>query len=540
MNQISKDRLSAAHGSASVAAASGTVPGAIDPAWRGALAGLAVSIAVLLALFWEPARHTVRIWATSPTFNHGFLILPIVGWLAWRRRTVLVALPPEPYLPGLAVVALAGLVWLLGAAADVMMVQQFALVGFIQGVTLTVLGLRAVRLLAFPMLYLLFAVPFGEMLVPHLQDVTAFFAVGMLRGIGIPVFIEGVFLSTPTGNFHVAEACSGIRFLIATIALAFLYSHITYRSLWRRVLFIGLAFVVPIIANGIRAFGIVFLAYVTDNELAVGVDHIVYGWVFFSLVTILMIALGQTFREPEDDPAEHDGGSDAPTHGTATTPRRGRVAIAAALALIVAAVAPAYAAFVEQSPSAAPEKAFAVPDVAGGWSRVEPRGRPWQPRVRGADARAIATFEKNGKTVTLFVGYFTHQRQGSELIGSKNRLIGKAEWARVSGHEQDAQIGPERLSVVSTRIMARPSNRMVWHWYWIGGTFTADRLFAKLLEAKTKLLGGTRASAAIALSTEFLEIPGEAETVLRDFVSGLGELRPHLRRVAGGGEESEQ
>lgn len=531
MNQIAKDRLSAAHGSEFAATAA---PGDVDPAWRWAIAVLAASLLALVALFWEPARHTVRIWANSPTFNHGFLILPIVGWLAWRRRAELLSAPPEPCLAGLAAVAATGLVWLLGNAADVMVVQQFALVGFIQAVTLTVLGWRAVRILAFPLFYLLFAVPVGRILVPHLQDVTAYLAVGMLRGVGIPVFIEGVFLSTPTGHFHVAEACSGIRFLIATIAFAFLYANVTYRSQWRRAMFVGLAFLVPVFANGVRAFGIVYLAYLTDNRLAAGVDHIVYGWIFFSLVTVLMIALGQTFREPRDKLGDQGGGIDAPARGAASGPPRRRAAVAAAAALIVAAMAPAYAALVAQRPMAVPDRALALPDVAGGWARVAPRGRPWQPLAPGADARALATYEKNGRTVTLFVAYFTHQRQGSELVGAGNRLNGKG-WSRVSAHERAARVGDDRFPLVATRVMARPSNRMVWHWYWVGDTFTADPVYAKVLEAETRLLGGARASAAIALSAPFTELPDEAEAVLADFLADLGALRPYLERIADGG-----
>ncbi len=529
-----------ASGAASVAAPNAAaILAAADPSWRWALAGTGACVLALFGLFWEPARHTVHIWSTSPTFNHGFLILPIVGYLAWRRRVDLLAHPPEPWLPGLALVALAGLAWLVGAAADVLMVQQFALVGFIQAVTLTVLGRRAAAVLAFPLFYLVFAVPFGKMLVPHLQDVTAFFAVGLLRGIGIPVFIEGVFLSTPTGNFHVAEACSGIRFLIATIAFAFLYAHITYRTVWRRTLFVGLAFVVPVIANGLRAFGIIFLAYSTDNELAVGVDHLVYGWIFFSLVTILMIALGQTFREQ----AEHASGSaidemaphrapsaaDAPGH-----PRR--IVVSAVLALAVAGLAPAYAGLIDNPGATGPTVTIAVPEIAGGWRRVEPSGRPWRPRVSGADARAIATFEKAGRTVTLFLAYFTHQRQGAELIGSKNRIIGEKGWSRVSSRSRPAELGDDAVSVISTRIRSRPVNRMVWHWYWIGGTFTADKKYAKLLEAVSKLFGGSRAGAAIVVSAEFSELPKEAEVTLDDFVADLGALRPHLRRIAHGDE----
>ena len=503
-----------------------------DPSWRWALAGLSVCVLALFGLFWEPARHVVHIWATSPTFNHGFLILPIVGYLAWRQRTALLAHPPEPFLPGLALVGLAGIAWLLGAVADVLLVQQFALVGFIQAVTLTVLGRQAFRILAFPLFYLVFAVPFGQMLVPDLQDVTAFLAVAILRGVGIPVFIEGVFLSTPTGNFHVAEACSGIRFLIATIALAFLYANVMYRTLWRRVLFIGLAFVVPIIANGIRAFGIVYLAYMTDNEVAVGVDHLVYGWIFFSFVTILMIMLGQSFREPPGP--DDDVAPDNPGPAAGAAPRKGSVVMATVLALIVTALAPAYAGLIGNPGTDRFEQAFTVPDVVGGWRRIEARGPAWRPAVKGADAEAIATFEKNGRTVSLFLAYFTHQRQGSELIGAGNRLIGGKKWSRVSSASRGAQIGPDALSVTSTRIQMRPVNRVVWHWYWVGGEFTANRQFAKLLEAKSKLFGGALASAAIAVSSEFAEVPAEAEESLRDFVAGLEGLRPYLRQVTRG------
>ena len=534
MNPFSKDRFSAPNGAASVAAGRiASAPGAHDPSWQWALAVLTVCMLALFALFWEPARHTVHIWSTSPTFNHGFLIVPIAGYLAWRRRTALLAYPPQPYLPGLALVALAGLAWLLGAVADVMLVQQFALVGFIQAMTLTVLGRRAAGIVAFALFYLLFAVPFGKMFVPHLQNVTAYFAVEILRAIGLPVFIEGVFLSTPTGNFHVAEACSGIRFLIATVAFAFLYAHITYRTLWRRALFVGLAFVVPIIANGIRAAGIVYLAYLTDNKLAVGVDHLIYGWIFFALVTVLMIMLGQTFRESDDSAA--DVAPEA-SRGAADAPTNRRVAAAAATALIVAAVAPAYAEFIANPPISELKQAFAVPDVARGWRRVEARGRAWRPDVNGTDAQAIATFAKNGKTVTLFVAYFTHQRQGSELIGSNNRLIGGTGWSRVSSRSRRAEIGADAVTVISTRVVSRPVNRVVWHWYWVGGTFTADRYYAKLLEAASKLFGASHAGAAIAVSAEFSELPEAAEASLRDFLSGLGMLRPYLRRVTGGDE----
>ncbi len=90
--------------------------------------------------------------------------------------------------------------------------------------------------------------------------------------------------------------------------------------------------------------------------------------------------------------------------------------------------------------------------------------------------------------------------------------------------------------MTSTRIQRRPVNRVVWHWYWVGGKFTASRHFAKLLEAKSKLFGGSPAGAAIAVSAEFAELPVEAEESLGNFLAGLGDLRPYLRQITGGNE----
>lgn len=68
---------------------------------------------------------------------------------------------------------------------------------------------------------------------------------------------EGLYLSIPAGHFEVAEACSGLRYLMASVALGVLYAYLTYRSPWRRLAFVVLSMVMPIVANGIRAYGIV-------------------------------------------------------------------------------------------------------------------------------------------------------------------------------------------------------------------------------------------------------------------------------------------
>lgn len=173
--------------------------------------------------------------------------------------------------------------------------------------------------MAFPLGFLLFAVPVGEALIPPLQQVTAWFTVEGLRLTGIPVWWEGLYLSIPAGHFEVAEACSGLRYLMASVALGVLYAYLTYRSPWRRLAFVVLSMVMPIVANGIRAYGIVMIAHLEEMKYATGVDHLIYGWLFFGLVVLLDVLVRS--GEPEANSAaaagsgEQAGGDDPSSCG---------------------------------------------------------------------------------------------------------------------------------------------------------------------------------------------------------------------------------
>ncbi|MEO0975599.1 MAG: exosortase A, partial [Pseudomonadota bacterium] len=166
----------------------------------------------------------------------------------------------------------------------VQVVEQFAFVLAFNAVLIAVLGLSVARQMIFPMGFLFFAVPFGEFAIPHLMEFTAWFTVAAIELTGIPVYRDGYFLTIPKGDFEIAKACSGIRYLIASFSLGTLYAYLTYNSLSRRVAFVVFSLALPIFANGLRAYGIVMLAHLSDMRIAVGVDHIIYGWLFFGVV----------------------------------------------------------------------------------------------------------------------------------------------------------------------------------------------------------------------------------------------------------------
>jgi exosortase/archaeosortase family protein len=95
----------------------------------------------------------------------------------------------------------------------------------------------------------------------------------------------------------VVEGCSGVRYLIASITVGTLDAYLNYTELRKRILFVLLSIVVPIIANGLRAYMIVMIAHLSDGRLAHGIDHFIYGWVFFGLVILLLFWLGSFWRD---------------------------------------------------------------------------------------------------------------------------------------------------------------------------------------------------------------------------------------------------
>jgi exosortase A len=486
-----------------------------------ALAALAM-IAIVL-LFSDTAADIVTTWYTSNAYNHGFLIIPICLYLACRQRSDLVAVEMRPDLRGIIFVALAALVWLLGHLTGTRLVQELSLVAAIQCVILTMFGWPLTRRLAFPLAYLYFAVPFGQAIEPRLQAITAALSVDMLRLVGVPVFADGNLISIPTGNFDVAEECSGLRFLIASIAIGTLFAGIMYRSWARRAAFLGLSLALPVLGNGARAFGIILLAYATSNQLAAGVDHIVYGWLFFTLIMFVMLAIGIRFREGND--ARVTRGDGSIPHGQSAATHR--FLLAGLVALAPLSVAKLYGNHLDQAPVIGSAHLMS-PAAQAPWGEVTGAPDPLAPLFAGADAELHSAYASGTARAYLHIGYFLRDRRGAQAVSSAHDFEGGNGWRTAAAGTATVQFEDQPLSVRFSRSVRGSAGHLVWYWYWVDGQFTGDPYVAKLLETKAKLLGGERASAVIAISSDYANDSADAEKALRAFSSALRGLGAKL------------
>jgi exosortase A len=257
-------------------------------------------------IFHREVVAAVGQWDSSTAYNHCFLVLPIVLYMLWDRKEDLIGVCARPTWKVLPLGIPLAVAWLAAERLGIMEGRQLIAVTFLQVLLLSILGFEFWRRMMGPLLYLYFLVPFGEFLTPRLQDVTTDFVRWGLNVLNIPAYIDGYVIQIPQGTFFIAEACAGLRFLIASIAFGCLYAILMYRSPMRRGVFMAVSIVVPIVANGFRALGIVYLGYLLGSAQAAAADHILYGWIFFSIVILILIALGLPFRQ-DDQPYRKPG-----------------------------------------------------------------------------------------------------------------------------------------------------------------------------------------------------------------------------------------
>src|SRR5688572_8963191 len=466
----------------------------------------------MLAAYQGTAASFYEVWRGSDTYTHCFFVIPIAAWLAWRRRGELARMEPEPFLPGLLLIAAAGALWIVAHAAGVLFYEQLGFALLVPLLILTVFGIRIARVITFPLAFLLLAVPFGEALHPMLMGFTARAAVFGLRLTGVPVAVEGMYLTTPTGNWQVVEACSGLRFLISMFTLGCLFAYLHFRTPRNRILFGALSLVVPILANGLRAYVMVLTGYLSRQDIGEGFDHYLIGWIVFAIVMAIFFFIGSRWREAPGPPA-----ASAPPPSEGRGSRRGVVGVA--VAAIALALAPAaFASWSRPAAHAAPV-ALPAPEPRGGWTRIRTPPSGWTPGYRGAEAEPRAVYEKDGALVDCYPGFYRNQTQGRELIHFANVIVprGESRWRIVAERDTTIVAAGGSLSVHETDVRSPSLRYAVWHWYWLPDEFTVSRTRAKLLQARARLLWHRDHAAVVILSAPYGDTPARARARLGDF-----------------------
>lgn len=494
-------------------------------AWQAPLLALAVLTSGILALYWPTAEAMVRIWLRSETYAHA-LVVPLISlWLIWRQRERLSALTPfSSWLLALPIVGFS-MLWLLGELTAVNALTQFALVATLVFAIAALLGPTVSKTLGFPLAFLFFAVPFGDFMMPTLMTWTAKFTVIALRATGIPVYQEGLQFVIPSGNWSVVEACSGIRYMIASVTVGTLFAYLNYVSLKRRITFVIVSFLVPVIANWARAYIIVMLGHLSGNKLAAGVDHLIYGWVFFGVVIMIMFMIGARWSESTPESVHVATASATPTLArNIWLPLVGLLALAGFGPLTYQAIL--------LGERVAPVSAI-QPMLPQNWDAIELM-HDWKPVYANPSREFRSSYRNSAHQVGVYIAYYRNQDYEHKLVTSTNVLAVSKDpvWSVITSEKQPLGIAGMPSEILVSRLVGKtgmPETRLiVWQWYWIDGRLLTSPAEAKFRTALARLMGRGDDSAVIMLyADEF-----QANKALPAFAEqAAGALHEALQRT---------
>ncbi len=489
--------------------------------WRIHIVVLAVALMAIIAIFAHDVRDIVMIWWSNSTFNHCLLMPPIIGWLIWQRWPELKLIAPRAWLPGLLLVAGGAFCWLLGEVADASIARHLGVVLMLQGAILTLLGVQVGRGLAFPLAYALFLVPAGDLLVPPLQLLTARMSMALLELAGVPAHIEGVFITIPSGLYEVAAACSGVKFLIAMAAYGVLVANVCFRSWTRRILFVVAALVLPVLANGVRAWATIYIAYRINPSFADKFDHVVFGWIFFGVVISLLMAGGWRYF---DRPVGSSWLAPLPPAKARTLARRSNWVPGFAGVLAIAFGALALTSTASTSAAKLPEHP-GLPLVAG-WRAVPQSGVAWKPHFDSADHLLVGEYaDSSDRRVALAIAIYGGQGAGREMVGYGQGAVDgpRGRWAWTDN--QPSPAGGQAFRMTGPGGVVREAITF----YRVGDIMTGSEIRVKIETLKARFLPGPKQAVATIVTSPN---PG-GRVAIDDFLKQLGPVDALADRLSG-------
>ncbi len=500
--------------------------------WRWAISLFMVSFAVTLVVYLPTVQYLTGVWGDFAVgeYAHGYLVLAIAVYLVVINRERLAVRPPCPDARILPLLALAVFFWLLSALVDVQVAQALGLWSVVFALVWVLFGTRAALLLFFPLLYILFALPIWFPLSQLLQDMTADAVFFVTRLIQIPAYRHENLIVLSSGTLSIEEACSGLRYLMAALTLSTLYAYLNYQHILSRVTVVVTAALAAILSNFVRVFVVVYLGYKTDMQHPLVYDHLMLGWYLFGGVVVILLFIDNrvarmlNLEEKPEQPKRDDSTGIRPcAKGVAPV----FVIWMCSVMLLVAGPLLLRMSVATQDSQSVTSAGVAdggiintivLPEKIGGWSRIPTEDDGWFPVYHGA-MEAKYSYRKEGRQVTVFVGYYKNQHQGDEMVNDLNRIANKKVWR--------PQYVRDRLQhrqgyTVREQLLARTNsqNKLVWYRYNVSGKDTVNKYEAKLLQALGVFTGNAQAY-VVAASTYSGSDTGEARKLLADFFADM-------------------
>lgn len=488
------------------------------------IAGVAISALLLLTfvLYQQTIFYLSEKWneLEAGEYGHGYLVLLISVYLVFYNRRRLEALTPCPEYRAILAVLVASLLWMVAALVDIAMLQTVGLLLLVLSVVWAILGTRVAQILAFPVLYIGFAIPVWFPLSPILQELTADVVFWAIRLMDIPALRIENMIVLPAGKLSVEEACSGLRYFLAALTLGALFAYLNYVTFAARLTVVLVSAGAAVLANILRVFIVVYLGYTTEMQHPLISDHVMFGWYLFAGVVVVLLVINSLLDRVRLHGLKGTLDTAVCRQFPCNKIKSQFLVIVLASALLVS-TGPAIVFWINNQPQPASNP---VPIKlllnSGAWSVMDADEDDWAPQYQGAIDHMVVFKDKSDREIYLYLGMYPVQTQGKELIYYSNRISDDKVWHTRYQRAKQYSIGGQQ---VLEQLLEKDdgSKRLVWYWYQVAGLGTANKYHAKALQV-LGLFNGKRQASIVAIAAKLDAEPEMTRKMLGQFAAEMG------------------
>lgn len=439
------------------------------------IALVAITLLFLIFMYHEALMHMLRDW-DRPEYGHAYFIPFIAFYLIWQRRHELGAIDLKGSWWGIALIGFGSALFLLGQFSTIYIVVQYAFLITLYGLILTVLGLKAFRIMLIPLLFLAFMIPLPSFLYQglsaNLQLISSQIGVAIIRLMNISVFLEGNVIDLGAYKLQVVEACSGLKYLFSLTSIAFLCAYLFHGALWKRIVIFLSAIPITIFMNSFRIGVTGILVEYWGISHADGFLHEFEGLVIFGFAVVLLLMVmtflarmgksGKKLFEVFDIPQ-----SKMKSNGGFSTLAISKPFIATVAALFLVGFTMQFATNREEQ-KLARKSFFSFPEKLDVWQGKKSLLGDNYLKALKLDDYILADYKnENGKTVNFYLAWYASQKAGKSAHSPRSCLPGGG-WQITELTRKSLTIssfGKSSVQVNRTVIQSGDTKQLVYYWF---------------------------------------------------------------------------
>ena len=431
-----------------------------------------IGVCVAIAAHAGGLADLVSRWSKQEEYSHGFFIPLIALWLLWQRREALRASLAAASWYGLLILVIASSMLLLGELTGIFILIQYGFLLSLVGLVLCLGGLSLLRVTILPIALLIFAIPLpyfiDSQLSWRLQLLSSQIGVGVLRAVGVSVFLEGNVIDLGMYKLQVVDACSGLRYLYPLLSIGFLMAYMYQASLWRRIVLFLTTIPVTVLMNSLRIAAVGMLVGRWGAGMADGFLHYFEGWIIFMACLMLLLVEVWVFERLGERrqilnvlnfPSIRGGGA---VTGS-LSPTRNPLVFGIALLLVTGVAAQALGHREEVKPVRTSLAAF--PQVLGDWQASKSLLETEIEVYLGLDDYVLADYRHGDQLVNFYAAYYGSQRKGVSPHSPQVCIPGGG-WMITALDRMPVKLaGLDGFEVNRTIIERHSQRQLVYYWF---------------------------------------------------------------------------